>query len=59
MIFLLVYTPGLERIFHMAPLGPWHWLFLLLWPPVVFGAEEARKAVLRARERDTAPTEKE
>ena len=59
MIFLLAYTPGLERIFHMAPLGPWHWLFLLLWPPLIFGAEEARKAVLRARQRDNDPTDKE
>ena len=59
MIFLLAYTPGLERIFHMAPLGPWHWLFLLLWPPLIFGAEEARKAVLRARQRVNDPTDKE
>ena len=30
-------------------LGPWHWLFLLAWPPVVLAAEEARKAVVRRR----------
>jgi magnesium-transporting ATPase (P-type) len=44
---LLIYTPGLSRVFHMAPLGPYHWLFLLVWPPVVFFAEEARKAAFR------------
>jgi P-type Ca2+ transporter type 2C len=49
MVALLAYTPGLDRIFHMAPLGPWHWLFLLVWPPLVLGAEEARKALVRAR----------
>ena len=45
----LVYVPGLNSIFHQSALGVWHWLFLLLWPPVVFGAEEARKAVVRRR----------
>jgi magnesium-transporting ATPase (P-type) len=50
MIALLAYTPGLSDVFHTSALGPWHWLFLVIWPPVVLGAEEARKAVLRARE---------
>ena len=45
----LVYVPGLNSIFHQSPLGVWHWLFLLIWPPLVFGAEEARKAVVRRR----------
>jgi P-type Ca2+ transporter type 2C len=52
MIALLAYTPGLDRVFHMSGLGPWHWLLLLLWPPLVLGAEEARKAIARARGRD-------
>jgi magnesium-transporting ATPase (P-type) len=49
LIAALIYVPGLndEDVFHMAPIGPWHWLFLLIWPPVVFFAEEARKAVFR------------
>jgi magnesium-transporting ATPase (P-type) len=49
LIATLIYVPGLndENVFHMAPIGPWHWLFLLLWPPVVLLAEEARKAVFR------------
>ena len=54
MVALLAYTPGLREVFHMGPLGPWHWLFLLLWPPVVLAAEEGRKAVVRRRARDAS-----
>lgn len=49
MIAMLSYVPPLGEIFHTSPLGFWHWLFLLIWPPLVLGAEEARKAVLRRR----------
>ena len=49
MIALLAYTPGLDRVFHTGGLSVWEWLFLLLWPPLVLGAEEARKAFLRRR----------
>ncbi len=45
----LIYVPGLNGAFHQRPIGPWHWLFLVLWPPVVLGAEELRKAALRRR----------
>jgi magnesium-transporting ATPase (P-type) len=55
MIAMLAYTPGLQGVFHTGALGPWHWLFLLAWPPVVLAAEEARKAVVRGRMR-RAPT---
>jgi hypothetical protein len=54
MIALLAYTPGLDDIFHTSALGPWHWLFLLAWPPVVLGAEEARKAMIRRADRRSA-----
>jgi magnesium-transporting ATPase (P-type) len=46
----LVYVPGLNSAFHQGPLGGWHWLVLLAWPPLVFGAEEGRKAVVRRLE---------
>jgi magnesium-transporting ATPase (P-type) len=46
-IAVLAYVPGLDDVFHTAPLGPWHWLFLALWPLVVIAAEEGRKAVAR------------
>jgi magnesium-transporting ATPase (P-type) len=49
MVALLAYTPGLANVFHMSALGTWHWLFLLVWPPLILGAEEARKAIRRRR----------
>jgi magnesium-transporting ATPase (P-type) len=49
MVALLAYTPGLDSIFHMSALGPWHWLFLVVWPPIILAAEEARKAIRRRR----------
>jgi magnesium-transporting ATPase (P-type) len=51
MIGVLASTPGLQEAFHTAPLSPWCWAFLLIWPPLVLGAEELRKAVLRRRGR--------
>jgi hypothetical protein len=54
MIAVLAYTPGLDRAFHTSGLGPWHWAVLAVWPPVVLGAEEARKAWVRARARSRA-----
>jgi Ca2+-transporting ATPase len=53
MIVLLAYAPGLDHIFHTSGLQLWHWLFLLAWPPVVLGAEEARKASVRRADRQT------
>jgi magnesium-transporting ATPase (P-type) len=47
LLAVLNQTPGLRDVFHMGPLPGWGWLFILLWPPVVLGAEEIRKAVLR------------
>jgi magnesium-transporting ATPase (P-type) len=45
----LVYVPGLNSAFHQAPIPWWWWLALVVWAPIVFFAEEARKAVLRRR----------
>jgi magnesium-transporting ATPase (P-type) len=45
----LIYVPGLNSAFHQTPIGWEHWLVLSLWPPLVFAAEEGRKAVLRRR----------
>jgi magnesium-transporting ATPase (P-type) len=49
MVALLAYTPGLDEIFHTSDLSGGEWLFLLLWPPLVLGAEEVRKSVVRRR----------
>ena len=51
MVALLAYTPGLDDLFHAAPLSPPEWLFLFLWPPLVVAAEELRKASVRRRGR--------
>jgi magnesium-transporting ATPase (P-type) len=48
-VALLAYTPGLQRVFHTSGLSGEEWLFLLVWPPLVLGAEELRKAVVRRR----------
>ena len=49
LVATLANVPWLADAFHMAPLGVWNWLFLLIWAPLVLGAEETRKAVLRRR----------
>ena len=45
----LVYVPGLNTVFHQAPIPWWWWLPLVAWAPIVLLAEEARKAVVRRR----------
>ncbi|HSC91504.1 MAG TPA: cation-transporting P-type ATPase [Gaiellaceae bacterium] len=56
----LIYVPGLNTAFHQSPIGPAHWAFLAIWPFVLFGAEEARKAVVRrrARRRPARPSDR-
>jgi Cation transporting ATPase, C-terminus len=49
MVALPAYTPGIDRVFHTSDLSGWEWLFLVMWPPIVLGAEELRKAVARRR----------
>ncbi|MGZ8482116.1 MAG: HAD-IC family P-type ATPase, partial [Candidatus Limnocylindria bacterium] len=49
LVALLAYTAGLNDIFHTSALSGWEWLFLTGWPPLVLGAEELRKAVLRRK----------
>jgi calcium-translocating P-type ATPase len=47
LLIALVYVPAFESIFHMRPYDPRAWPLLIGWPVFVFGAEEARKAVVR------------
>lgn len=49
LLLVLVYVPALQGMFHMQALDPKAWLLLILWPPLVFFAEEARKAIFRRR----------
>jgi magnesium-transporting ATPase (P-type) len=50
LIGLLLYAPPLARVFEEGPLPARFWAVLLLYPPVMFLAEEARKALVRRRE---------
>ena len=54
----LVYVPGLNSAFHQAPIPWWWWIPLVVWAPIVFVAEEARKAAVRryARDEDVRPS---
>ena len=56
LLLVLLYVPPLQRAFHMLPLDGRTWLLLALWPVMVLGAEEARKAVLRRRSTREAMT---
>ncbi len=47
---IVVYLPPLQPVFNTAPLGL-EGLFLLIWPPLIFGADELRKLVARRRAR--------
>lgn len=47
LILLLVYTPFLQKVFGLAPLGLVDWAFLLIFGPVVLVAEEGRKFLMR------------
>jgi Ca2+-transporting ATPase len=51
LLSLLSYTPFLHELFNTAPMGMADWAFVLAWTPVIFLADELRKAWLRRRER--------
>jgi magnesium-transporting ATPase (P-type) len=51
---LLIYTPLLQNIFNTAPIGLREWMFVFAWTPIIFLADEVRKALLRWRERRAA-----
>jgi magnesium-transporting ATPase (P-type) len=48
---ILTYVPFLQSIFNTTGLRLIDWLFLLIWPFVLFFADEARKYVVRRREK--------
>lgn len=56
LVSLLMYVPPLRRIFELAPLPLHFWGVIFAFPPVLFLAEEARKAFLRRKERGKAFT---
>jgi hypothetical protein len=54
LLVAMLHVAPLQDAFHMAPLDWRAWPLLAVWPFAVVGAEEARKAVLRRRERRRA-----
>jgi magnesium-transporting ATPase (P-type) len=48
-VALLVYVPGLHGVFGTAPLHGLELLILATFPPVVWGADELRRALIRRR----------
>jgi magnesium-transporting ATPase (P-type) len=46
---LLIYTPFVQRLFNTAPIGVREWAFVFAWTPVLFLADELRKALLRRK----------
>jgi magnesium-transporting ATPase (P-type) len=50
----LLYVPFLQPLFGTAPVGWGWWLLLLAWVPLVFLADEGRKALVRRARRGRA-----
>jgi len=51
LVGILMYLPPFQSIFELGPLPLRFWLLLMLYPPVMFLAEEGRKAYLRRRDK--------
>jgi Ca2+-transporting ATPase len=47
LVLAIIHYAPLRNIFATAPLTPWQWLLLLICPPLLLGAEELRKAIVR------------
>jgi potassium/sodium efflux P-type ATPase len=48
-LLAFIYFSPLSKIFTTAPLNVWQWLILLAFPPILLGAEELRKFMIRQR----------
>jgi potassium/sodium efflux P-type ATPase len=51
LVGVLMYLPPFQSIFELGPLPLKFWLILFLFPPVMFLADEGRKAFLRRRDK--------
>ena len=51
LLLAIVYLPPLQRVFGTAPIPLEGWLCLLPWAPAPLLADEARKAIVRRREK--------
>jgi len=54
LIALMIYAPPFQALFEEGPLPFKYWGILFLYPPIMFLAEEGRKAVVRALDRRRA-----
>ncbi len=45
----IVYLPPLQIVFGTAPLLLWHWLFPMIFAPIILLADELRKLMIRRR----------
>jgi magnesium-transporting ATPase (P-type) len=45
----LIYLPPLQAVFMTAAIAHWQWLLLLFCPPLLLGAEELRKRLVRQK----------
>ncbi|MCX6093138.1 MAG: cation-transporting P-type ATPase [Candidatus Bipolaricaulota bacterium] len=54
LIALMIYVQPLQTLFEEGPLPLRYWPVLFLYPPVMFFAEEGRKAIMRRHERRRA-----
>ena len=52
----LIYVPFLQRLFKTGPVDAVWWAYLFAFVPVIFLAEEGRKAIVRRRARRSATT---
>ena len=51
LVNILIYVPPFQQIFELAPLPLYCWAIIFIYPPVMFLAEEGRKAFVRWWER--------
>ena len=49
LIISIIEIAQLRQVFSTSPMTTWQWLFLLVCPPILLGAEELRKFFLRDR----------
>jgi potassium/sodium efflux P-type ATPase len=51
LLLVIIYVPHFQSVFGTYGIAPLHWLFALGWMPVLFLADELRKAMVRRFER--------
>jgi magnesium-transporting ATPase (P-type) len=49
LVLLITYVPALQWLFGTAAIPASYWLFLVAWVPLLFVADEIRKAIVRWR----------